>query len=210
MPRSETLASRIAIGEETEILRMVAHQEEERQHDEENDARQNQHHRTPAGVGDQGCVRRKEDELARGIGRGQEPDNHPLPSVEPARGNVSCQISADKAGRQPDHQAPKHDELPRMIHQRGQREACGRHRQRRGYRAAHAEAIHRRRGERPDQAVDQQVDTDREGYRGTRPVELIFERHDQHARGRPHASSDHDYDKGQGDNDPGVMHPARG
>ena len=57
-----------------------------------------QHHRTPAGIGDQGCVRRKEDQLAGGIGRGQEADNHPLPRLEPARGDVSCQISADKTG----------------------------------------------------------------------------------------------------------------
>ena len=64
---------------------MVAHQEEEGQHDEENDARHNQHHRTPAGIGDQCCVRRKEDQLASGTGRGQEADNHPLPRVKPAK-----------------------------------------------------------------------------------------------------------------------------
>jgi len=60
---------------------MVAHQQEEGQHGEENDARQNQHHRTPAGIGDQGCVGRKEYQMASGIGRGQEADNHALPSV---------------------------------------------------------------------------------------------------------------------------------
>ena len=150
MPRSEAPAGRVAIGDETEILRMVAHQQEEGQHDEENDARQNQHHRTPANIGDQGCVRRKEDQLASGIGRGQQADNHPLPSVEPARGDVSCQISADKAGGQPNHEAPQQDELPGIIHQRAQRDTGGRHRQRQGHCAAHTEAIHRRRGEGPN------------------------------------------------------------
>jgi hypothetical protein len=35
VPPSKALAGRVAIGGETEILRMVAHQEEERKHDEQ-------------------------------------------------------------------------------------------------------------------------------------------------------------------------------
>jgi len=85
-----------------------------------------------------------------------------------------------------------------MIHQRAQRNSGSRHRQRQGHRAAHAEAIHRRRGERPYQAVNEQVDADRKGYRRARPMKLSLERHDQHARGRPHAGGDHDYDQRSG------------
>ena len=73
----EALAGRVAIGEETEILRMVAHQEEERQHDEEHDTRQNQQHRTPAGIGDQGCIRWKEDQLAGGMAAVRRPTTIP-------------------------------------------------------------------------------------------------------------------------------------
>ena len=58
------------------------------------------------------------------------------------------------------------------------------------------------------QPVEQQVDGDGQRHRGAAPVELVLQRHDQHARHRTHARRNEQHQKGDAHHEPGVVQPA--
>ena len=78
-------------------------------------------------------------------------------------------------------------------------------RQRIDHRAAYADALHDRRGERPDAAVEDEVDRDRKPDGGARPAELVLQRHHQDAGRGAHARAGQHHQAGDADDDPAVV-----
>ena len=99
--------------------------------------------------------------------------------------------------------------MPGLAHRRGQQHTYGGGCERQRDRATRSEAVHQRCRKRPDCPEEQEVDAEGEGDRRPRPMELLFERHDQHTGSRAHASRYDGDCEDHGDNDPGVMQPAR-
>jgi hypothetical protein len=65
--------------------------------------------------------------------------------------------------------------------------------------------LHDRRGERSDQAVEDQVDRDRRRDEGAVPAELLLERHDEHAWRRAHPGGSEKDDEDHRGDLPGVV-----
>ena len=138
----------------------------------------------------------------------KQADHQALPLLEPARRDQRREIGAGEAAADPDDDAPQQHQLPRLGIAGRQRHAerGGGQRQRRSCGARRTgRSAPRRTGRSRRKAA---VDPDRERDRRARPLEFVFQRHDQHAGRGAHAGRQHDDHEGDRGDDPGVMQPA--
>ena len=203
--RRRIVRLRRAVSTQPDVARTVAKKDRDHGHDGERRDRDGDCGGAPAEVLRQPSQSRQEDQLPRGPGRGQGAQ-HQTPAVhKPATGNGRREDRGHASRAQADHHAPQQIELPRGVHDRGQQRA-GRDRDQRaqGHRAQ-AEAVHERRGKRPGEAEQDEVDRDRDRDDRAVPTKFVLQRHDQHAWRGAKAGRAHQRDERDGGDDPGVV-----
>ena len=192
------------VGSFADVARAIAHEpDDERQDQPERRDRHQQRGVAPVEAGDPG-QERQEDELPRGVARGQDSRDETTPGDEPAVGDDCCKRHRDSARRRPVDDAPEEKELPRLGHPDRQERRDGDDRERTRDDPPHAEAFDQGGGERCAEAEAEEVERDRETDRLVTPAELLVERHEEDAGGRAKARGHDERDEADRDDHPRV------
>ncbi len=190
---------------QAELLRILAHQHGDQAGHDNCYTSDQQHGQAPAVGLDDRRLARQEDELARGRAGGKDDGHQTAAPNEPARGHHRAQDQGHRPGAETDQHTPQRNELPRRLHERAQTDAGGEGGQRDEHDAAHAEAGHQRAGERSTQAVQQQVDRERQRHGRSVPAEVVFEGQDEHGVGGADARRCEQSEEGDPSHDPRVV-----
>ena len=155
---------------------------DERQHDDERDRRRGAGGVAPAPLRDDPGEQRQEDQLPARVRRRQQPGDEPAAPHEPAVRDRSPPSGTEIAPvavplTTPQRTSSCHGAVisvlrpaPTEIAEHGDRDH-----------APHPVALDERGRERAAEAVDHEIDRDREADRRAAPAELVLQRHDQDA-----------------------------
>ena len=105
-----------AVGRRADLLGRVAQTGAHGHEGEDGGAADHDHRRAPVAVGDEVRHQRQEDELAGGVGRGEQADHEAAALREPAPGDGGGEDGRDRAGGRAGHEAPHDVELPELCH----------------------------------------------------------------------------------------------
>ena len=105
---------RAAVGRRADVLGRVAQAGAHGHEGEDGRAADHDHRRAPVAVGDEVGHQRQEDELAGGVGRGEQADHQAAALREPAPGDGGGEHGRDRAGGRAGDEAPHDVELPQL------------------------------------------------------------------------------------------------
>jgi hypothetical protein len=195
-----------AVGRGPDVLGRVVQRGAHGDEPEHRRAAHHDHRRAPVPVGDEVRHQREEDELAGGVGRGEQADDQAPALREPAPGYGRGEDGRDRAGGGAGHEPPHHVELPQLGDlgqgRRREHDEPERHRDH----PAQAEALVERGRERRAQAEDDEVDRGGGGDRAVAPAELVHERLHEDPERRADRRGGEQGDEGGGGDDPGAVH----
>ena len=199
---------RRAIGGEPQGGGCVPHEQgDERHRDEEQTPCHDPPHGLPAERRDNRGEQGQKHQPPGGARGPQQPEGQAPLRAEPAIHHGGAQHQGGTPGPHADHHPPEEIEMEHGLDLRRGGHTGGNTEQTAQHHAPRADAQHQPPGERPGEAIEEDIDGDGERNRRAIPAEGDFERVDQHGRHRGDAGREHDGEAGHSENDPGIVGP---
>ena len=206
----DRLAPLVAERRLADVGRAVAHEGEDRDRREAEQAADESEGGPPADALREVGEERQEDELTRGGARGQKPHDETPACREPAGRHRGAEHQGGQAGSEPDHDAPEEDELPDARH--GEREEKARPDEAQGAERDPPDAVpvHQRRREGTHEPEEKEADGESRRDLRRVPAELLLQRQDQHARRADGPGGEQHGQERDGRDRPAVVHVPAG